>query len=50
LKSKQFLDEDGFMVTKKEYESESYSEESDIEMMTDEKIESPLCWPSRPTL
>jgi len=40
LKSKQFLDEDGFMVTKKEYESESYSEESDIEMMTDEKIES----------
>jgi len=40
LKSKQFLDEDGFMVTKKEYESESYSEESDIEMMTDEKLES----------
>lgn len=31
LKSKQFVDEDGFMVTQKGYESESYSEESDNE-------------------
>merc|ERR1711928_95842 len=37
MKSKQYLDEDGFMVTKKEYESESFSEESESEM-TEEQV------------
>ena len=37
MKSKQFLDEDGFMVTKKEYESESFTEESDSDL-TEEQV------------
>jgi len=37
MKAKQYLDEEGFMVTQKVYESESYSEESDQESKSSAK-------------